>query len=414
MSSQEASPKSLPSAKEDLLPPRPTAVGPKIPGTGNLVVVWQLEGPPEEDLSLRKIAFEPAKDAKVVTAVPEDVPIGMNTETWMSMSNGKDGSVAGTITADLVSQLGSVEAQVSLALSAEERLLTLVDTSRTELSSSCREDEPPVRVVIKDAVFVVALVQAQEGVSSIIEARVTLIGRLPKVVGLDGVDGDAPHVALRYGRECGPIRLIVKVGDRDLSSEDDGVTSRVTPALPPGIELEKRGCVLRGVPRLSGRSQHSIVVTTAVGESEPFRIAIEVNIEESDMTRLRWAAAEGGLGIAAITDRISKGSPQRASEIYRHFAYTLPEHQQRQREFWAREKRDVIVVDASMSGKLQEIIDDPHHSDGDTTTRVLQLIPGTYTLPEGMLRLGDTPDYCVGLSDYADAESSFKASADTA
>lgn len=46
----------------------------------------------------------------------------------------------------------------------------------------------------------------------------------------------------------------------------------------------------------------------------------------------------------------------------------------------------------------QEIIDDPHHSDGDTTTRVLQLIPGTYTLPEGMLRLGDTPDYvCSSL-----------------
>ncbi|KAF4721613.1 hypothetical protein FOZ63_015950, partial [Perkinsus olseni] len=75
----EYGPKKLKPADEEL-PPRPEAVGPKIPGTGDLVIVWQLEGPAEEQLSLGKIDFKPANDEKIVTALPEDVTIGVDRE----------------------------------------------------------------------------------------------------------------------------------------------------------------------------------------------------------------------------------------------------------------------------------------------------------------------------------------------
>ncbi|KAF4680858.1 hypothetical protein FOZ62_011315 [Perkinsus olseni] len=379
----EYGPKKLEPADGEL-PPRPEAVGPKIPGTGDLVIVWQLEGSAEEQLSLGKIDFKPANGEKIVTALPEDVTIGVDREAWMSIANGSDGSITGEVTAGLSSPSGPIGSRVSLALSAEGRRLFLVDPARADVP--CRENGPPVRAVVNDMIFMMILLQAEEGISSIIEARLVFVGRLPRVLGLSGIEGDPPRLPLCYGRECGQIRLVVKVGDQDLPLDDESVTCRVTPPLPAGISLKPEG-VLSGIPRMAGCSEHSIIAATAEGESEPFCFTIEVDIEEVDMARIRWAAAEGGRGVAVITDRIAEGSDGRAYEIYRHFAYTLPEHQKRQREFWSREKQDVIVVDQGMTDKLQEMIDDTRHSDGDTTTRVLQLMPGTYVLPGGILRL---------------------------
>ncbi|KAF4673917.1 hypothetical protein FOL47_009948 [Perkinsus chesapeaki] len=378
-------PKQLESANAELLPPRPEGVGPKIPGTGDLVIVWQFESSAEGDgdggeFGLNKVEFEGRNGEKVITGIGEDIIIGNNKEAWMGLSKGSDGSVSGRVTCHLRSL--SSQALVSLALSAETKELSIVVGGHTE--AVCGEGGVSGRAVIDNMVFCVALLPCQEGVSNMLEARVLLLGRLPVILGFTGAP-DAT-VSLRYGRQPDPIALRVVVGDREVSLADEGISCRVMPRLPEGMHLEADGS-LAGAPRISGRSEHCLVVANTMGESTPYHFVIDVTIAEEDMCRIRKVAAEGGLGVTAITDRVALGSEKRAAEVYRHFAYTLPEHQKQQRDFWAREKQDVIVLHPGMTDKWQAMIDDSRHSDGDTTTRVFQLKPGAYALPGGILRL---------------------------